>query len=87
MLSPAEENALRIYIAKIEKQNEKMKLLATSSGFYSEYFKELKTAKSNKEAFDSVNEEYHQLFGIYRYADHNSFMAMTNYYNKKNKLK
>jgi len=87
MLSPAEENALRIYITKIEKENEKLRLLSTQSGFYAEYFKQLKTAKSNKEAFDIVNNEYNELFGSYRYSDYNSFMVMTNYYNKKNKLK
>lgn len=87
MLSSAEENALRIYIAKIEKENEKMRLLSTKNGFYSEYFKELKTAKTNKQAFDTVNEEFHKLFGRYRYSDWNSFMVMANYYNKKNKSK
>jgi hypothetical protein len=82
-----EENALRIYIAKIEKENERLRLLSSSKGFYAEYFKELITAKSNKEAFDTVNEEYYKLFGIYRYSDWNSFKVMTNYYNKKNKSK
>lgn len=85
MLSSAEENALRIYIAKLEKQNEKMRELSSKSGFYAEYFKELKTAKSNKQAFDTVNEEHHKLFGRYRYSDWNSFKKMTNYYNKKSK--
>jgi hypothetical protein len=78
-----EENALKIYIAKIEKENEKMRQLSTRKGFYSEYFKELKTAKSNKAAFDTVNEIYYELFGQYRYSDWNSFKKMTNYYNQK----
>lgn len=82
-----EENALRIYIAKIENENERLRLLSSSKGFYAEYFKALIIAKSNKEAFDAINEEYHKLFGSYRYSDYNSFMVMTNYYNKKNKSK
>lgn len=83
MSLPAEENALRIYIAKLEKENELMKKLSTTTGFYGEYFKELKTAKSNKSAFDNINEIYHELFGEYRYSDWNSFKKMTNYFNKK----
>jgi hypothetical protein len=82
-----EENALRIYIAKIELENEKLRLLSSQKGFYAEYFKALITAKSNKEAFDTVNEEYYKLFGSYRYSDWNSFKKMTNYYNNKNKSK
>ncbi len=80
-----EENALRIYITKIEKQNEQMRELSTRKGFYAAYFVALKTAKSNKEAFDNVNETYHELFGNYRYSDWNSFKKMTNYYNNQKK--
>jgi hypothetical protein len=86
-MNQLEENALRIYIEKIEKENEKMRVLSSQSGFYSEYFTTLKTAKSNKTAFDAVNEEHHRLFGRYRYSDWNTFKRMTNYYNKKNKSK
>jgi hypothetical protein len=82
-----EENALRIYNAKLEKENERLRLLSSPKGFYAEYFKELITAKSNKEAFDTVNEEYYELFKDYRYSDYNSFKRMLNYYNNKNKSK
>ncbi|MFH6966470.1 hypothetical protein [Flavobacterium sp. FlaQc-28] len=83
MLTPAEENALRIYIAKIEKQLELFKKLSSTSGFYKEYYKMLATAKSNKAAFDDLNEMYFELFGKYRFSDWNSFKKMTNYYNNK----
>jgi hypothetical protein len=82
-MNPAEENALRIYIAKIEKENEIMRSLSTRQGFYNEFFKELKTAASNKAAFEKVNELYHNLFGQYRYSDWNSFKRMSNYYNNQ----
>lgn len=82
-MNPAEENALRIYVAKIEKENELMRGLSTRKGFYNEFFKELKTASSNKEAFDNVNERYYNLFGQYRYSDYNSFKVMTNRYSNK----
>jgi len=84
-MNPAEENALRIHIEKLEKQVAEMQKLSTRKGFYDEYFKELKTAKSNVEAFNNVNERYHSLFGNYRYSDCNSFKVMSNYYNNKSK--
>lgn len=82
-MNPAEENALRILIAKLEKENLEMRKLSTRKGFYNEYFNQLKLAKTNIEAFNFVNEKYHQLFGQYRYSDWNSFKKMTNYYNNK----
>lgn len=85
MLTPAEENALRIYIAKIEKENELFRKLSSTDGFYQEYYKILATAKSNKSAFDELNEIYFSLFHRYRYADYNSFKRVTNFYNKKEK--
>lgn len=84
-MTQAEENALRIYIKKLEAQNALMLQFSTTSGFYEMYFKELKTAKSNIEAFNNVNEKYYELFNKYRYSDWNSFKKMTNYYNNKSK--
>lgn len=81
-MSP-EENALRILIAKLEKENEEMRKLSTRRGFYNQFFEKLKTAASNKEAFNEVNERYHALFGQYRYSDFNTFKRMSNYYNNK----
>jgi len=82
-MNPAEENAMRILIAKLEKENIEMRKLSTRKGFYNEFFNELKTASSNKEAFNTVNERYHTLFGQYRYSDFNTFKRMSNYYNNK----
>jgi hypothetical protein len=78
-----EENALRIQVEKLQKQNLEMRKLSTIKGFYEEYFKALKTVKFNYEAFDLINEKYFHLFGQYRYSDFKSFKVMTNYYNKK----
>ena len=82
-MNPVEENALRIQITKLEKQVIEMRKLSTRKGFYEQYFKELKTARTNTEAFNNINERYHNLFGNYRYSDWNSFKKMTNYYNNK----
>lgn len=82
-MNQAEENALRIRIEKLEKENAIIRKLSTVKGFYDEYFIKLRTAKSNTEAFNQVNEEYYSLFGHYRYSDWNSFKVMTNYYKNK----
>jgi hypothetical protein len=83
-MSPIEENALRIYIAKLEAENEIMRQLSTVSGFYQMYFEKLKTT-NNLTAFNEVNEIYYSLFNRYRYSDYNSFKKMTNYYHNQNK--
>lgn len=80
---PAEENALRIRIQKLEKENAQMREISTRKGFYNQYFNELSIAKTNKEAFDIVNERYYTLFGKYRYSDYASFKRMTHYYHNK----
>lgn len=85
MLTPVEENALRVYIAKIEKENELFRKLSSTDGFYREYYRMLSDAKSNKVAFDELNETYFELFGKYRYSDFNTFKRVTNYYNNKPK--
>lgn len=82
-MTSAEENAMRIQLEKLEKQVIEMRKLSTRKGFYEQYFKELKTARTNTEAFNNINERYHSLFGNYRYSDWNSFKKMTNYYNNK----
>ncbi|WP_202703144.1 hypothetical protein [Flavobacterium sp. UGB4466] len=85
MTNQVEENALRIYIEKIEKENELLRKFASVKGFYDEYFAELPKVSSNKEAFDNVNELYYSLHGKYKYSDYNAFKRITNYYNNKSK--
>lgn len=82
-MNPVEQNALQNHIEKLEKQLAEMRKLSTRKGFYEQFFKELITAKTNIEAFNTINERYHVLFGNYRYSDFNSFKVMSNYYNKK----
>lgn len=79
------DNANRIEIEKLTAQNERMKQMATRQGFFDQYFLECKNRKTNKDAFDAINEEYFELFGQYRYADYSSFKNITNYYHKQAK--
>lgn len=73
-----EEKALRIHIEKLQLQLDQMKALSSVSGFYNAYFKQLKTATSNSEAFNVVNEQYYNLFGRYRYSSYDSFSKLKN---------
>lgn len=62
-------------IEKLIAQNQLMRQLATSTGFYEYYFKQLKHHRTNIECFNSVNEAYFEIFGEYRYSDYRSFMT------------
>lgn len=85
MTNQLEENELRIYIEKIERENKLMRKFASVKGFYDEYYAEVSKVSSNKEAFDNVNELYYSVYGKYRYSDYNSFKRISNYYNNKTK--
>ena len=62
-------------IEKLQAQNKLMRQLATSTGFYEYYFKQLKYHRTNIECFNKVNEAYFEIFGEYRYSDYRSFMT------------
>jgi hypothetical protein len=58
-----------------------MRKLATKQGFFKYYFEQLKYQdkyKSNKEAFEAVNDLYFSLFGQYRYSSWQSFANQIN---------
>lgn len=73
----AEENALRIRISKLEEENVRMRKMATTKGFYDAYFKALQFERTNTDAFNKINDEYFDLFGIYRYSSYDVFRNST----------
>ncbi|WP_119792056.1 hypothetical protein [Flavobacterium anhuiense] len=81
----AEENVLRIKVAKLEKQTELMQNLCTTQKFYAYYFSKLSEFPSNKACFDHVNDLYYELFGEFRYSDYASFRVQLSKYNNKPK--
>ena len=80
-MTQIEENTLKNYIAKLEKENATMQKLSTRKGFYNYYFNLLKTSKTQLEAFNKVNDLFFNLFGKYRYSDFLQFQKLTNFYN------
>jgi hypothetical protein len=78
------QKAQQIEFEKVQKQNELMKSLSTREGFFKFFHHKCKSFKTNKQAFDHINEIYFDLFGKYRFSDFSSFKNMVTYYNKKN---
>jgi hypothetical protein len=87
MIMSPQEKAFQIENEKLKLQNEKMRRLATRQGFFIEYFRECKNQKTNKEAFEVINQEYHSLFGQWRYSDHDSFKKAISYQHSKKSKK
>lgn len=65
-------------ILRLTQQLARMKLLATKKGFVQEYYKACKTSKTNNDAFESINNEYFDLFGEFRYRNFESFRKIKN---------
>jgi len=78
-----EENVLRIQVEVLEKKIKLMRELSNTNSFYQYYFRHLSKFNSNKDCFEFVNEQYHELYGVYRYADYGVFRAMLSRHNKK----
>lgn len=75
--------ALAAEIEKLQKENDRMRQIGNTPGFYKAYFSLLKDCKTDVEAFNLLNDEYFELFGMYRYSDWDAFRNSMKYHNKK----
>ena len=64
---------LQSRINELTAQNKKMRTMASPVGFFSCYFTSLPYFDTAKEAFNSLNDEYYDLFGCVRYRSFKSF--------------
>lgn len=80
-MTQIEEKKLKIWIAKLEKENKIMRKISTRLGFYKYYFELLKTSKTKIEAFNKTNDLFFSLFGKYRYCNFLEFQKLTTFYN------
>lgn len=64
---------------KLKQENELMRAIATTDGFYNYFFKISLQFKTREEAFNHVNELYYELFGAYRYLNYHSFRTTKRY--------
>ncbi|QQU04021.1 hypothetical protein [Myroides odoratus] len=63
---------------RLKKENELMKQIASTEGFYDYYFKQISYYRNRREAFKYVNDLYKKYFGCHRYSDYDSFRITTN---------
>lgn len=75
--------ALQAQLLKEQQKTERMRILITFTGFYQEFFNILKSCRTREEAFDKLNDEYYELFGLFKYKDYQSFKKVVSYHLKK----
>lgn len=78
---------IKTELEEVKRQLELMRALATRSGFFKLYFKELgrkengtNAHRTNTECFDYLNTQYFDFFGEYKYASYGSFCNSYNNY-------
>jgi hypothetical protein len=81
---------IRTELERLNEENSLMRKLATTSGFFEYYFKQLGVKKNgslvfrtNVECFNYVNEKYFSLFGEYKYSYYGSFKQVLYRQHKK----
>ncbi len=62
-----------------EKKMGRMRELASIDGFYKAYFKLVPEAGGREKAFETINNEFYELYGYWRYSDYRSFRNTQNY--------
>jgi hypothetical protein len=65
--------AKQVEIEKLTKKVERMRQIGTTAGFYKAYYDLLPKTKTYVDAFNQLNDEYFELFGVYRYSSYNTF--------------
>ncbi|MFD0701755.1 hypothetical protein [Myroides pelagicus] len=70
--------AAQVEIERLRKENEVMKQIASTDGFYDYYFKNITKYPSRIDAFNYVNELYEKYFGCKRYKNYWSFKRTVN---------
>lgn len=63
---------------KLRKENEVMRKIASTDGFYDYYFKHIEKYSSRIDAFNHVNGLYEKYFGSKRYKNYYSFKRTIN---------
>jgi DNA-binding GntR family transcriptional regulator len=70
-------------LQQMQQKVDRMRELVSLNGFSKAYFALLKNSKTDVEAFNTLNEEYHELFGQYRYSSWDAFRNSMKHHNKK----
>lgn len=78
-------NEIQKEIDQLRLENKIIREIATSSGFFNFYFRQLKEEKfkTNTACFNYVNELYYSFFNEYKYSDYDTFRKIKNKMLKK----
>lgn len=67
-------------LKQLQQENQLMRQLATTQGFYQYYFSQLPKHRTNCECFNHCNDLHFDLFGEYKFSSWYSFRSNKNYY-------
>ena len=76
----AHELHLQALVDKLKNENEIIKRIATSAGFYQYYFENLKHYKTEIDCFEKINDLYYEFFGEHKFSSYDSFRKQKNKY-------
>lgn len=69
----------------LKERIQRIKMISTTKGFIKLYYKQCQTAKSCKEAFYEINDEYEEIYNEPKFKSYNSFKRTLNYHINQNK--
>lgn len=78
-----QEIADRAQLEKFRAENELMRKIGTTAGFFNYYFEILPKHRTHIETFNDVNEQHFELYGEYKYSSHSSFLTVLKRYRTK----
>lgn len=83
LITKQQELARQAELQRLREDLDFARTAGSSQGFFELYFKSLPDARTNKEAFEQLNEKYYEVFGEYKYQNLNSFKKVLSRYLKK----
>jgi hypothetical protein len=72
-----------LQLCELQEENNLLKKIGTTEGFYQHYFENVNNFRTNIECFNYVNDKHLDLFGDYRYSSYYSFSRCKPFKNKK----
>lgn len=70
------ENAIELQ--KLQNDYQTLRKIITPQGFYQTWLNSAKNFKTRKGAFNSLNQEYFNLVGVFKYDSYNAFLRVNN---------
>lgn len=65
-------------LQKLQNDYQTLRNIITPQGFYQTWLYSAKNFKNRKDAFNSLNQEYFNLVGVFKYDSYNAFLRVNN---------